>query len=284
MAQRELDEAFPAPEVEIGRLSSIAARAPDRRPFVELKRLVVEVDDLVSQARWHAGQALILRCEHPDLINDEQSKDPVMRLSMPTKVELLLRHLLKGSDSLLLLDMADRQLGAPMAGWIFHMMIDDAIYRCIACLDRLARIACIACDVHFDRTYFRGRKMMLLAERVPCRSTESLAHVASSELFELLLKYRDGFSHTRKALSTVSAMPLSDMITGPDGGVQYVENYLWTPSYLLALARGAYQQVTTVLTDICQLCRDRLPGDTVAAVDTQVMGATPANAANRVEG
>lgn len=77
------------------------------------------------------------------------------------------------------------------------MMIDDAIGRSIAILDRLARITSLVADISFDnnRVYFRSKKLSKIHEKLRMPETQKLVDLSKDELFDLMLDYRDGWNY-----------------------------------------------------------------------------------------
>ena len=61
-----------------------------------------------------------------------------------------LRRYIANSEQVLFATLSEDWRGGTIAGWIFHMMVDDAIARSLAILDRLARIASLVADISFD--------------------------------------------------------------------------------------------------------------------------------------
>jgi len=64
---------------------------------------------------------------------------------MPSTCLLLLRGYVAQAEQIFYSDLSQPRRNGTVAGWIYHMMIDDAIYRVIAALDRLAQIYLAYC-------------------------------------------------------------------------------------------------------------------------------------------
>jgi hypothetical protein len=161
--QELLDAHHPIPDSTLNTLAHIGANTLDSRQGAELRRLILDVDDLLVQLRWHVAQAMLIWKAYPQLWTADNEVDQlVSRLGMPTKVRLLLRHFMVSRSRVFYIDLEERLFGgATVAGWVLHMMVDNAVGRSIALLDRLARMAAVGAGVEFDnkKVYFRSRKL-----------------------------------------------------------------------------------------------------------------------------
>ena len=255
-----LDEGFASPEDSLNSFCLRVAQMPDLEPFLEAKRVAVDVDDLFSQIRWHIGQDLQLLVEYPDLITDTPKRtNPFEFTGIPIEVPLLLRKYVLDARKVLFSDFRARRRGVPVAGWVFHMMIDGAIFRSVALLDRLARISFLVAPLPQTRIYFRSGQMATLAARFPCPETSQLAKIASGDVLSLLIDYRDGFTHTRMALSYVSGPLLSKRIITDDGKEKFQDERSWPPSYLVAVANAGYSMSIGALAEVTSFVDRQTP-------------------------
>ena len=60
--QKELDLNCPSPETNLTKLGQCVATLPNSEVVAKLRRLVLDIDDLTAQIRWHLGQALLIMC------------------------------------------------------------------------------------------------------------------------------------------------------------------------------------------------------------------------------
>src|SRR5712672_1406637 len=63
-------------QVGMIQLSQTAGYSPEGEPYIDVRFLVVEVDDLISQLRWHLGQALLLLTQYPQI--EEEAKEGIV--------------------------------------------------------------------------------------------------------------------------------------------------------------------------------------------------------------
>lgn len=73
--QVAVDKKFPSPEEDLIQMAQTAGYSPEGEPYVDVRFLVVEVDDLISQLRWHLGQALLLLKQYPWI--EEETKEDI---------------------------------------------------------------------------------------------------------------------------------------------------------------------------------------------------------------
>jgi len=151
------------------------------------------------------------------------------------------------ADKVLYNDLTELRRGVPVAGWVFHMLIDGSLYRIIAVLDRIARLLSLLANYNPPRIYFRSANMRAVKKRLPEPETNMLSQIAESEIYQLALEYRDGLTHTRKPQSILSGGPLIEVFRELDKTEAYRKESCWTPSYLLALLNGTYQQMARSL-------------------------------------
>ena len=76
-AQEILDLNCPSPEENIVRLCHIFANTPETEKVSTCARLIYEVSDLISQCRWHLGQAILITEIYPDIFKSEKDKDEI---------------------------------------------------------------------------------------------------------------------------------------------------------------------------------------------------------------
>lgn len=260
--QEELDNKFPSPEEDLINLSKTLALTPRTKRYAEARILVCEIDDLIAQNRWHIGKALILLEQYPQIAEIEKSEDPMYQTTgMPASAQLLLRSYVSNPERVLFTDLSESWRGGTVAGWVFHMMIDNAVVRSISILDRLARIICLVADVSFDKVYFRSRKLAKVHEKLRMEETQRLVDQSSSPVYELLLNYRDGWSHDRKAYARLAGFAPTETYSDDSGEQVRIEGEQWTAEYLRALANAAYSMVREALHDVYIICDQKAERD-----------------------
>lgn len=256
--EEQLKKNCPSPENELIRLSKIAASLPDDEAGARVRALVPDIDDLVAQARWNLGQALLLIELHPQIVDNTEPNDPIEKIlnekEMPSKSLLLLRGYIARADKILYSDLSQSRRSGTVAGWIYHMMIDDAIYRAIAALDRLAQILWIVAKLPKENVYFRSKKMTRIDNVLSNEHSKQLLKIASGKLLEFVIGYRDGFSHDMKVYSKVAGVRPVDEWIGSDGKRFLIKHDKWDGDTLFALANATYHQLTDALIAATEIC------------------------------
>jgi hypothetical protein len=252
----------PSPELEIISLCKTMAYCPvpaERGAF--LRRVTMDVDDLSSQCRWHIGQALLLMEIHPEMLKaGEDGTNPFAHLGIPSAAQLLLRGFVAEPDRVFFDDLSENWRSGTAGGWIFHMMIDSAVYRALSALDRLAVLVWYAAGLPEERIYFRSRKMAKVDRALPSPASKALLESAERPVMELITNYRDGLSHTQKAYSRIAGSPPSDSWTTDEGKRVLAPPDWWDAADLFALANAAYTQFTDALPHVLAICQARWPG------------------------
>ena len=265
--QESLDRNFPSPEEDLIKLSLALAYSPEGEPYMEVRFLVLEVDNLIAQLRWHLGQVVLLVKRYPHVYqesNDEKVEEDEPEFAnlpkeMPTRSHLLLRGYISRPEQVLFSDLSENWRGGTVAGWIYHMMIDDAVARSLAILDRLAVIVSLVGNVHFEKVYFRSGKLKVIHRDVNTPETKRLLEIAEGEVLNLLIEYRDGWNHTKLTHSAIAGyMPADSYIDASGQYVRVLSNQL-TGELLTALVRAAYDQVVQVLHEVRLICEQRVP-------------------------
>lgn len=209
--RQRLDVYCPSPEANLINLGLCVARLSPGEKTAKIRRLVLDIDDLTAQIRWHLGQGLLLMDSHPDILNaSKDGADIIEGFNMPVPALLLLRDGVVEADRVIYGDLSTPRRGGTVAGWIFHMMIDSAIFRAVSALDRLANILWFVAELPKERVYFRSGKVSKLHKVISSKETTELFRIADSELLNLILSYRDGLSHNNKAYSKVSGFTPSE--------------------------------------------------------------------------
>jgi hypothetical protein len=262
--QDALDRNFPSPEEDLTRIAESLGSSPSSsQRYTEIRFLQFEVDSLIPQLRWHIGQALSLFNSYPQIADEEQYSTSNPYPGLPTRAHFLLRRYIANSEQVLFATFSEDWRGGTVAGWIFHMMVDDAIARSIAILDRLARIASLVADISFDnnRVYFRSKKLSKIHEKLRMPETQKLVDLSKDESFDLMLDYRDGWNHEKLAYSKIAGLPPVDGYTAASGQEVRIQGTEWTGYYLLALVKTAYHRVVEVLHEVSIICEQKAPND-----------------------
>lgn len=265
--QDSLDKNFPSPEEDLIKLSLALAYSPEGEPYMEVRFLVLEVDNLIAQLRWHLGQVVLLAKRYPHVYqetNEEEDGEQETELSrlpkeMPTRSHLLLRGYISRPEQVLFSDLTENWRGGTVAGWIYHMMIDDAVARSLAILDRLAVIVSLVGNVHFDKVYFRSGKLKVIHRDINTPETKRLLDIAEGDILNLLIEYRDGWNHTQLTHSAITGFMPADSYIDTSGQYVRVQSNQLTGELLTALVRAAYDQVVQVLHEVCLICEQRVP-------------------------
>ena len=246
--------------------NGVAAASVQGKPGALLRRLVFDVDDLCGQIRWHVGQALLLLETYPELLAAGKGDDPLLRnVGIPADVALRLRAFIGRPRDVVFGDLSQNWRGGTAAGWVFHMMIDNAVYRALSALDRLAAIAWYAAELPQGNVYFRSRKMTRVHEKLATASSKALLEIAERPILQLITAYRDGYSHTTKAYSRVAGFPPSDSWETDTGEMAFVDPDGWDAELLFALGRAAFCQFTDALPHVSSICAEKwLPPDAQA--------------------
>jgi hypothetical protein len=260
--EEQLQKNCPSPENELIRLSKIAATLPDDETSARIRALVIDIDDLTAQTRWNLGQALLLMELHPQILENPEPKDLVEKIinekEMPSKSILLAREFVARADKIFYSDLSQSRRSGTVAGWVFHMMIDDAIYRGIAALDRVAQILWLVAKLPKDRVYFRSKKISKVDNIIKNEYSKQLLDIASGKLLENIIGYRDGFSHEMKVYSKVAGVRPTDEWIGSDGKRYIIKHETWDGDTLFALANATYHQLTDALKPTVEICNNYL--------------------------
>lgn len=250
-----------SPEQDIITLCRIMAGCPvPGERGAMLRRATLDIDDLSSQIRWHVGQAFLLKELHPEILTAGKEDEPfVAQLGMPSAAQLLLRGFVSEPDKVFFHDLGENWRGGTAGGWIFHMMIDSAIYRALSALDRLAVLVWHAAGLPEERIYFRGRKMAKVDRALTSPASKDLLEIAERPVLDLVTTYRDGFSHTKKAYSRIAGSPPADSWTTEDGQRVLMRPDGWDAAHLLALANAAFGQFRDALPHVIAICQARWP-------------------------
>jgi hypothetical protein len=210
----ELEEALrehvPAPEDEIRVICSVLAEAmPGTETGAKLRRLAFDLDHLLVETRWHIGQVLLLMRLHPDALKSPPVKDEwdeiERKFGMPAPALLLIRQFTRDADQVYYSNLAQRRGGGTVAAWVYHMLVDSAIFRIVAALDRVAHLAWLVARMPLERAgreirvYFRSGKMKQINDTLNTTETLQLQQLASDPFIEKLVAYRDGLSHNLKS-------------------------------------------------------------------------------------
>ena len=258
--QKKLDLNCPSPESNLVKLGQCVATLPDGEGAAKLRRLVFDIDDLTAQIRWHLGQALLLMDIQPDILNAGEDDNPMIKgMGMATGAQLLLRGYIIESDRVLYDDLSTPRRGGTVGGWIFHMMIDGAVYRAISALDRLATILWHAAELPMERIYFRSGKIKKLHKAICSNETARLLQIAEGKLLNFIIDYRDGLTHSAKAYSRASGFTPSEQWKDKDGRLVVWHESAWNAEILFALGCASYLQFTDALEPSVSICEKKWP-------------------------
>jgi hypothetical protein len=244
-----LDKNFAEPEADLNFISGQLGNLGQELKYKEVKRLFFELDDLLQQARWHIGILINIAKTFPD------SELPQAGLSdgrMPIEAMLLLRQFVVGNKNVHFEDLNEDRKGGKVYGWIFHMFVDNVIFRVFAVLDRIARILTELKKIKFsnDKVYFKSGKLEIINREFNCPETQKLLDMSNEKAFNFLVSYRDGYSHSKKEFSVASGSVPAISYTGEDGKRSHEDGHLWKTQDLLALTNMGYSYVTRAVTEL----------------------------------
>ena len=272
--EEQLAENCPSPEDDLIRLSKIASDFPESVEGEYVRHVIFDIDDLIAQGRWHLGQALLLMdvysnqlglSEDEDVEEKSELDQIVEDVGIPTKALLLLRGFIAHSDHVMYSDYSSPRRSGTVAGWVFHMMIDNSIYRVIAALDRLAHVLWFAAGLSFTkdnnkaRVYFRSGKLKLINEKINLPSSEKLLEISKGPLLDYVLSYRDGFAHDVKVNSIIAGSLPSQQYPTVNGDFQAQHLEKWPTDLLFGLGNATYHQLLEALSLTVSVLDEKFP-------------------------
>lgn len=257
--QKQLDLNCPSPESALVKLGLCVATLPSNKEIAKLRRLILDVDDLTAQIRWHLGQALLLIDSLPDIRKAGEDDGLFKDLGMPISALFLLRSYIVEADRVLYNDLSAPRRGGTVGGWIFHMMIDSAVYRTVSAMDRLATILWYAAELPIKRIYFRSGIIKKLDKALCSDETTHLLRIAEGKLMNFIIDYRDDLTHNAKAYSRTSGATPFEQWKDETGRLVVWNDNTWNAETLLALGRAAYLQFTDALVPTVAICEKKWP-------------------------
>jgi len=272
--EKQLQLNCPSPEGELIQLSKLVANLPDNEIGARVRILTIDIDDLIAQARWSLGQALLLMELYPQIVAAaELSNDPIEQIiaedEIPSKVLLIIRSYIVAADKVLYSDLSQSRRGGIVAGWIYHMMIDNTIYRVIAALDRLAQILWYAAKLptRYEngervKIYFRSKKIARIDSVLQNEYSQKLVDIANNPLLRFAISYRDSFSHNIKVYSKVAGTRPVDEWIESDGKRYVIKFDRWDADTLFGFANATYHQLINALGPAVAICKERFAIET----------------------
>ncbi|MCK6463207.1 MAG: hypothetical protein L6Q29_05330, partial [Candidatus Pacebacteria bacterium] len=109
-----------------------------------------------------------------------------------------------------------------------------------------------------DRVYFRSKKISKVDDIIKNEHSKQLLDIASGELLEYIIDYRDGFSHEMKVYSKVAGVRPTDEWIGSDGKRYIIKHETWDGDTLFSLANATYHQLTDALKPTVAICNNYL--------------------------
>ncbi|MBN2981573.1 hypothetical protein [Cohnella algarum] len=253
--QEYLDKEFPSPKEQIVEIGSIFAMLEDVEETITIRRLIMDLDDLILQSRWYLGHSILILKKYPHIKDTGSDDNPLVKgRGMPSSVHLLLREYIVDSERVMFTDLTESWRGGTVAGWIYNSLIDSALYRILAALDRIAHVLWTLAGLKKENIYFRSRKLEKIHAKIQMKETNELLDIAKSPLYEFLLSYRDGFSHNKKFYSRIAGYPPEDIYTDSEGNRVSVNNISLDAEYLLALGNAAYSNLNLVMSYFSNIC------------------------------
>ncbi|WP_276372047.1 Cthe_2314 family HEPN domain-containing protein [Chryseolinea sp. H1M3-3] len=244
-----LDKNFPEPEADLNFISGRLGNLNQELKYKEVKRLFFELDDLVQQARWHIGILINIAKTFPD---KEISKDDPSGGRMVIETMLLLREFVVNNKNVNFEDLNEDRKGGKVYGWIYHMFVDNVIFRVFGVLDRIARILAEIRNVKFsnNKVYFKSGKLEAIHREFNYEETQKLLDMSKEHAFEFLISYRDGYSHSKKEFSVVAGSVPAISYTDEGGKRNHEDGHLWKTQDLLALTNMAYTYTTRAVKEL----------------------------------
>jgi hypothetical protein len=178
---------------------------------------------------------------------------------MPAGAQLLLREGIVEADRVLYNDLSTPRRGGTVGGWIFHMMIDNTVFRAISILDRLANILWYVADLPMERVYFRSGKIAKLHRAICSDETVHLLRIADGELLNFIISYRDGLTHNKKAYSRISGFIPLELWKDKTGHLVVWKEDTLDAEMLFALGRASYRQFIEALGHCVSICEKKWP-------------------------
>jgi hypothetical protein len=196
----------------------------------------------------------------PDILKAGKDDDNIIKgLGMPTGAQLLLREGIVEADRVLYNDLSTPRRGGTIGGWIFHMMIDNAVFRVVSILDRLANILWYVAELPMERVYFRSGKITKLHKAIYSDETAHLLRIADGKLLNFIISYRDGLTHSIKAYSRASGFTPFEQWKDKNGRPVVLDKYTWDAETLFALGRTSYLQFIEALGPCVRVCEKKWP-------------------------
>lgn len=252
-SQIDLDNNCPFPNGAIVSLAKIFKGEPNGERLSTSSRLVFEIDDLISQTRWHIGQAILISKIYN--LTKETSEDDKQFKSIPYHLLLGLREYYSDPEKMICIDYSERRPGGfTFANWIYHLMIDNSIMRSISVLDRIGYLLCLAADIKYEKYYFRSHKLVKVHQKLKLPETQILFEMTKRKIYDFILKYRDNLSHSKKEWIELSAMNPVESYRESNGQIVIKEKHLWSESDLFALANGTYHFLVEALNHCSSVC------------------------------
>jgi hypothetical protein len=255
IAQSKLDSACPSNDqtlISLSRLFSSDILKWNKKDATAAKA-IVEIDDLINQLRWHYGQALLIKEIYPAIQKYDMANSP-KHPYMPAQIMLQLRELINYPNKVVFEDYETNWFGGTAAGWIFHMMIDDAMIRLIAAFDRVALLLFGVADIKNQRIYFRSGKLELLHKKLNFEETQRLVNISSSkEFIKYFISYRDNIVHNKNAFSRMAgSIPIESYFE--NGELKNNYEFYWDTEILPNLVNAGYKILSDVLVLTNSIC------------------------------
>jgi len=176
-----------------------------------LSEAVVDLAALIDEIRFSGSLAalLIADYERSVAVDTESDETKEMRdLGIPIAALALLAPYyapLPFPASLVIEPHKTMAGGRVLSLWFAGQMLDSALFRVVAALDRLAIILWCSASLPFESAHgrvrypaFRPTDLAKLAGSYSSPSFGQLEHLAHHPLFELLLRVRHGFTHSSR--------------------------------------------------------------------------------------
>lgn len=259
--QTLFDENEPLPEQSLLDLADYGAYTDDSEQGATLRRLILEIEDLLLQLRWHVAQVLLIWKAFPSLWRpNSEDNEHFAKFGFASKALLLLRPYIIDQFRVYDSDLTEKApRGGTLGGWVLHMLVDSSVERSTAILDRLAGLVALVSGVTFNnhKVYFRSKKLSAIREQIGAKLGDPLVELAEGDSIKFLLDYRDGLAHHNRYTSAVSGTPAGDHWTDDQGINHWSQMTGWGAEELVSIALLAYHMPCSVLPHVIAICRAR---------------------------
>lgn len=217
---------------------------------------VVDLGDLIDEIRFSGAMAELFIADYekrgPLPTETDEEHKRLRALGMPIDALALLRaYFAPLPEPVTLFFEPHRQLAGErfLSLWFAGQLIDSALFRLVAALDRLASMLWAGARLPLADSKgrprhpaFRSRDLKALASSYPDREMEVLLGLTKHELFGLLMNVRNEFAHSRRVLSELHGHYRIGYRVGPTAEGERIVQALDRQTHL-AILLAAYNEI-----------------------------------------